>query len=122
MGNAYNNQNGIFSCPHTGVYVFQWTIQTQGMYYAYAKLRVNGHGILETETNAKLRGVGNGDHSSSLAVVHLTERDTVQLYFGERRYTATDFHHSPAGKYDKFVVHLNLNLNYFKKILLRLFQ
>jgi hypothetical protein len=42
IGSGYNTGTGIFTAPRAGVYVFEWTITTQGSYTAYTALKVNG--------------------------------------------------------------------------------
>jgi hypothetical protein len=41
IGGHYNNIDGIFVAPKTGIYLFAWTVCTIGANYAFTELMVD---------------------------------------------------------------------------------
>ncbi|XP_053393542.1 complement C1q tumor necrosis factor-related protein 7-like [Mercenaria mercenaria] len=41
-GSAYNNNSGMFTCPTDGLYVFYFSVSTNGVHQVVAKLVVDG--------------------------------------------------------------------------------
>ena len=41
IGGHYNNIDGIFVAPKTGIYLFAWTVCTHGANYAFTELMVD---------------------------------------------------------------------------------
>jgi len=65
VGDGYNNQDGIFDVPVTGVYVFTYTIYT-AHHYVRTELVING----EVKTASMADGETVGEtHSSSATIV-----------------------------------------------------
>lgn len=76
-GTAYNKQDGLFTAPSEGVYVFNWVVYSQHQ----------GDVITELVVNAFSRGCSRADshtldehHSASgTVVVHLAQGDVVSV-------------------------------------------
>lgn len=66
VGNGYNNQDGIFDVPVTGVNVFTYTIYANSHHYVRAELVING----QVKTAAMADGeTVNEIHSSTANIV-----------------------------------------------------
>ena len=67
LGNAYNNQVGVFKAPVSGTYVFSTTLVSFNFTSAHAQFAVNGNAI----TNMYVSGgsITTGDDTTSQTIV-----------------------------------------------------
>ena len=68
IGGHYNNIDGIFVAPKTGIYLFAWTVCTHGANYAFTELMVNNTMISRAGEN---EASGNYDCGSMTAVCRM---------------------------------------------------
>lgn len=72
-GNAFNVHTGIFSCPHSGVYLFTFNIETYGNGFIHTKLVVDG----ENQLDAVTWGLQSTDMSGNTAILRITAGQSV---------------------------------------------
>ena len=68
VGGGYDGTTGIFTCPESGVYVFDWSVLTKANKYFHTELVVNG-----------TRQAVNNLHASSLKHRQATTMTIVEL-------------------------------------------
>jgi len=68
IGGQYNNIDGIFVAPRTGIYLFAWTVCTQGANYIMTELMVDNTMISRAGESGK---GGNYDCGSMTAVCRM---------------------------------------------------
>jgi hypothetical protein len=73
-GNAYHPNSGTFIVPHSGLYVFTWTIRITGDAYHSTELMVNSHSVGRTYLNPG--NVMDGSVTGTV-VVHVNQGDDV---------------------------------------------
>ena len=71
IGGHYNNIDGIFVAPKTGIYLFAWTICTQGANYVVTELMVNKTMI----SRAGEQEASGHVHCGSMTAVYRIDKD-----------------------------------------------
>ena len=85
-GNHYNNSNGRFTAPVTGVYFFSYgCIKSGNSNLARLYLRKNGSSNFTEDRHLRMPtgGDGYGENGAITYVVSLTANDYVQVYLSE---------------------------------------
>lgn len=76
-GNGYNNHDGVFIAPRTGVYAFHWSIKIDAHSWVSVEIVVNGTPIGCAATDSQRVGVWHT--GSELVVTHANTGDHVFL-------------------------------------------
>ena len=75
VGDGYNNQDGIFDVPVTGVYVFMYTVYAKDFHYVRAELVINGQ--VKTAAMADCETVRELHSSTATIVISVNAGDHV---------------------------------------------
>jgi hypothetical protein len=67
IGGHYNNIDGIFVAPKTGIYLFSWTVCTEGAHYVLTELMVDNTMISRA---GEYEGNGNNYDCGSMVWAH----------------------------------------------------
>ena len=95
----YNNINGIFVAPKTGIYLFAWTVCTNGANYAFTELMVDNTMISRAGEYEKS---GHYDCGSMTAVCRMDKDKHAWIRttaYGPKHY----FHAHPEGPQSSFM-------------------
>ncbi|KAL3864016.1 hypothetical protein ACJMK2_005728 [Sinanodonta woodiana] len=77
IGDAYNNQNGMFTCIVPGTYLFTFSIMADTTEYVEAALALNGNHVINAISDHT--GTTVWDMGSSSAILSLREGDVVSV-------------------------------------------
>lgn len=75
IGSAYNKYSGTFTAPTNGVYVFTWTLFTNGNSYAFSQIVVNSQAFTSLITDSEK--ISDIHSSTGVIVVSLNREDLV---------------------------------------------
>ena len=104
IGGHYNNIDGLFVAPKTGIYLFAWTVCTEGVHYALTELMVDNTMISRAgEYEAK----GGYDCGSMTAVCRMNKDKHAWIRTTE--YGSNNFFHTgkegPQSSFMGIIVH-----------------
>ena len=71
IGGHYNNIDGIFVAPKTGIYLFAWTVCTEGAHYVLTELMVDNTMI----SRAGEQEASGNVHCGSMTAVCRMDKD-----------------------------------------------
>jgi hypothetical protein len=71
IGGHYNNIDGIFVAPQTGIYLFAWTVCTEGAHYVLTELMVDNTMI----SSAGEHEASGHNHCGSMTAVCRMDKD-----------------------------------------------
>ncbi|XP_062570310.1 cerebellin-1-like [Saccostrea cucullata] len=75
VGHGNNKHSGIFTAPHTGIYVFAWTVYCDPHGYIFSQIAINSNLVGASFTDAY--DSTYTQTSNGLIVVEINEGDTV---------------------------------------------
>jgi hypothetical protein len=105
IGGHYNNIDGIFVAPKTGIYLFAWTVCTNGANYAYTELMVNNTMISRA---GEYEGSGNNYDCGSMTAVCRMDKDKHAWIrttaYGSKNYFYT-YKEGPQSSFMGIIVH-----------------
>ena len=79
---AYDQTDGLFIAPESGVYVLTWTVTVQSSSYATTELAINGRSHGKTIANSG--STGNAHTSTGTVVASLVQHDRVHIQFAPK--------------------------------------
>ena len=79
IGSAFDEETGIFTSPHDGIYSFHATSPVHGQYYGYVNIYVNGSEKVNSLVWNNGAGSNEYKHGSPYCVFKLNQGDTVHI-------------------------------------------